>query len=188
MKIRIFSLVFLLILGLSGICLAPASLADPSPEKPEVTTLFLVRHAEKANDGTYDPPLTPEGTARAKELAYLLGHVALDAVYATPFQRTLLTVEPVAEAKGLNVEYYKPDDDTFLPKVLEAHAGGTVLICGHSNTIPRLANQLVGSETFDQLEDATYDNLFIVTVLGGLGEARVLRIRFGARMPEKSPR
>jgi 2,3-bisphosphoglycerate-dependent phosphoglycerate mutase len=153
--------------------------------EPEATTLFLVRHAEKANDGTYDPPLTPEGTARAAELAYLLGHLPLDAVYATPFKRTLLTVEPVAEAKGLKVEYYKPDDKTFLQKALDAHSGGTILICGHSNTIPGLANQLAGGAEYNQLEDATYDNLFIAVLERGLGQARLIRIRFGAHTPEK---
>ena len=170
MKIRIIALSFTLQLGLLGICLTgPASFADLSQEKPAATTLFLVRHAEKANDGTYDPPLTPEGAARAAELAYLLGHVPLDAVYATPFKRTLLTVEPVAEAKGLEVKYYKPGDESFLSKVLEAHKGGAVLICGHSNTIPDLANQLAGSEEHIQLEDATYDNLFIAVLERDLG-------------------
>ena len=45
------------------------------------TTLILVRHAEKAADGTLNPPLTELGEARAAELAYLLGHVELEAVY-----------------------------------------------------------------------------------------------------------
>jgi broad specificity phosphatase PhoE len=184
MKKRILTLGLLSAMGFLGLCFGgQIPPADMSTEKPEITTLFLVRHTEKANDGTYDPPLTPEGTARAEELAYLLGHVTLDAVYATPFKRTLLTVEPVAKAKGLEVAFYKPDDDSFLADVLEAHPGGTVLICGHSNTIPGLANQIVGSKMFGQLEDAIYDNLFIATVPGGLGSGRVLRIRFGERTP-----
>jgi len=148
------------------------------------TTLILVRHAEKAADGTVNPPLTPEGEARAVELAYLLGHVELDAVYATPFKRTRDTVLPAAKAKGLEVKPYRADQADFLEAVLRDHRGGTVLIGGHSNTVPILVNELLGREEYAQLDDAVYDNLFIVSVPAA-GPARVLRLRFGAHTPKK---
>jgi broad specificity phosphatase PhoE len=148
------------------------------------TTLILIRHAEKAADGTVNPPLNPEGEARAAELAYLLGHVPLDAVYATPFKRTRDTVLPAAKAKGLEVESYRADQDDFLEAVLRDHRGGTVLICGHSNTVPILVNELLGRGEYAQLDDAVYDNLFIVSVPAS-GAARVLRLRFGVHKPEK---
>ena len=154
--------------------------ADDAPP----TTLILVRHAEKAADGTLNPPLTPEGEARAAELAYLLGHVPLDAVYATPFKRTRDTVLPAAKAKGLEVESYRADQDDFLETVLREHRGGTVLICGHSNTVPKQANELLGRDEYAQLDDAVYDNLFIVSV-PPKGPARILRLRFGVHTPEK---
>jgi broad specificity phosphatase PhoE len=153
-------------------------------EQDSITTLFLVRHAEK--DGTVweDPGLTPAGTTRADELAYILKHVKLDAIYSTPFARTELTVQPTAEEKGLEVKLYKPNDKEFLNNVLDEHPGGTVLIVGHSNTIPRLANQLAGQVDFDDLDDATYDNLFIASVPSE-GKAVVLRMRFGTHTPKK---
>lgn len=149
-----------------------------------ITTLFLVRHAEKVVDGSSDPPLTPAGAARANELAYILKHVELDAVYSTPYVRTQQTVLPTAREKGLEVKLYKPGEVDFLKKVLEASSGGIVLIVGHSNTIPVLINELAGRSDFSDLEDAVYDNLFIASV-PNQGKAVILRMRFGAHTPEK---
>lgn len=169
----------LCLIVLAGISMPAQALAG---EEAALTTLILVRHAEKAADGTLDPPLTQEGEARAAELAYLLGHMKLDAVYATPFKRTQDTVLPTASAKRLEVASYRADQDDFLDMVLRDHQGGTVLICGHSNTVPALANELLGREEYEQLVDSVYDNLFIVSVPAS-GPARVLRLRFGTHTP-----
>jgi broad specificity phosphatase PhoE len=151
-------------------------------EKGRITTLFLVRHAEKVSDGSADPDLTAAGTERADELAYILGHVDLDAIYSTPYSRTKQTVFPTAKQKSLEVKIYNPGDPDFLRKVLRHHAGGTVLIVGHSNTIPGFANELIGGPDFSDLDDGTYDNLFIASVPAD-GKPVILRMRFGARTP-----
>jgi broad specificity phosphatase PhoE len=164
----------------------PAPVQACAGEESAVTTLILVRHAEKAADGTLNPPLTDLGEERAAELAYLLGHVELEAVYSTPFKRTEDTALPTARAKGLEVRPYRADQEDFLDRVLKEHQGGTVLICGHSNTVPLQVNQLLGREEFDTLDDSVYDNLFIVTVPAS-GRAQVLRIRFGTHTPKKPP-
>jgi 2,3-bisphosphoglycerate-dependent phosphoglycerate mutase len=181
---KTYSFVFALFLL---VCMnMPAPAQDDPGDIGTATTLILVRHAEKAADGTLNPPLTDLGTARAAELAYLLGHVELDAVYSTPFKRTEDTVLPTARAKGLEVQPYRADQEDFLDSVLKKYRGGTVLICGHSNTVPILANELLGREEYEQLDDAVYDNLFIVTVPAS-GQARVLLIRFGTHTPIKPP-
>jgi len=74
----IFGIIFLFFLTS---ILQGSSLPD---EEKSLTTIFLVRHAEKAQDSTSDPPLTPGGKARAQELAYILKYVPLDAGYSTP--------------------------------------------------------------------------------------------------------
>jgi broad specificity phosphatase PhoE len=153
-------------------------------EQDSITTLFLVRHAEKAGSVFNDPPLTPAGATRAEELAYALKHIKLDAIYSTPFVRTKQTVLPTAKEKGLEIKLYKPNDKDFLKNLLQAYPGGTVLIVGHSNTIPRLVNELVGQSEFSDLDDPIYDNLFIAYVPTE-GNAVVLRMRFGAHTPEK---
>ena len=149
-----------------------------------ITTFFLVRHAEKAGTAWEDPPLTSAGIARADELAYILEHVKLDAIYSTPFTRTRQTVLPTAKEKGLEVNIYKPGEEDFLNKVLQEFSGGAVLIVGHSNTIPGMANELAGQSDFSDLDDATYDNLFIVCVPTE-GKAVILRMGFGTHTPEK---
>ncbi len=153
-------------------------------EQSPMTTIFLVRHAEKLSDGSADPALTPAGASRADELAYILKHIKLDAIYSTPYIRTKQTVLPTAREKGLEVRLYKPGEEGFLDKVLRTHSGGTVLIVGHSNTIPGLANELAGQSDYSDLDDAAYDNLFIACVPEE-GKAVILRMRFGARTPEK---
>jgi broad specificity phosphatase PhoE len=155
-----------------------------SGEQNAITTLFLVRHAEKVSDGSADPALTADGATRADELAYMLKHVKLDAIYSTPFERTKLTVLHTAKEKGLEVKLYKTNDKDFLKKVLQAFPGGTVLIAGHSNTIPGMANELAGQSDFSDLDDATYDNLFIACVPNE-GKPVILRMRFGAHTPEE---
>lgn len=149
-----------------------------------VTTIFLVRHAEKVKDDSDDPILTPEGESRADELMYILKHVKLDAIYSTPYKRTQQTALPTAKNKNLKIQDYKPGERGFLKKVLNSYPGGTVLIVGHSNTIPGLANELAGRIDYDDLNDNTYDNLFIAHVNSD-GQARIIRMRFGMRTPEK---
>lgn len=174
----IFSIIFLFFLTsiLQGSSL-------PNEEK-SITTIFLVRHAEKAQDGTSDPPLTSEGKARAQELAYILKHVPLDAVYSTPYKRTQQTALPTAKAHSLQVNSYNPEEkESFLKNILSKHKGGNVLIIGHSNTVPVLANHLSGSTQFPPLDESTYDNIFVVSV-PQKGHPVITRLLFGEHTPE----
>jgi len=152
-------------------------------EQKEITTIILVRHAEKVMDGSLDAELTAQGKARAAELAYLLQHVELTAVYSTPFKRTRSTAHPTAQDKDLQIKLYNPSSKEFLTQVLKNHTGERVLIVGHSNTIPAMANELSGQDVYSDLDDSIYDNLFIVSV-PEKGTAIVTRIRFGRHTPE----
>ncbi len=158
-------------------------LSGPAPDLGSMTTLILVRHAEKSDDGTSDPPLTAEGEIRARQLAYQLHHIPLDAIFSTPYQRTRQTVLPTAREKNLEVRLYQPDDSGFLDRMLQEYSGKTLLIAGHSNTIPVLVNRLLGRDQYPLLDDHVYDNLFIASVPEA-GPARILRLRFGAPTPE----
>ena len=60
------------------------------------------------------------------------------------------------------------------------HAGRTILIAGHSNTIPAMVNALTDL-TLPDLDDTDYDGLYIV-VLDGAG-ARLVRGQVGAPDP-----
>jgi len=147
-------------------------------------TIFLVRHAEKVQDNSDDPILTPEGENRADELKYILKYVDLNAIFSTPYKRTQQTVLPTAKDKNLDIQIYKPGEKGFLEKVMNSYPGGAVLIVGHSNTIPGLANELAGRKEFDDLNDATYDNLFIAYVFPNR-QANIIQMHFGRHTPEK---
>lgn len=89
-----------------------------------------------------------------------------------------MTVEPLAEAKKLEIQSYdwkSPED--FLSKLLADHAGGTVVISGHSNTTPFLANTLLGDEKFKQFDDSDYGNILVITA-SSLGSGQLLHLSF----------
>src|SRR6187399_2985834 len=81
------------------------------------TTFILVRHAETTGTGS-NPNLSAAGIARANELVRILAEVDLHAVYATNFNRTMQTAQPVATASGLSITSYDP----FAPNTLIDHA------------------------------------------------------------------
>ncbi len=147
-------------------------------QNPVVTTFILVRHAEKTNDGTSDPELSPEGKERANRLASLLAETTVAAVYSTKYKRTENTVKPIATVRDLVVDFYEPANTKAIDDMLRDHAGSTIVVCGHSNTIPRIANQLLGSHEFDDFDESDYGNILVVTVVAEPRVATVTRLRY----------
>lgn len=129
----------------------------------KLTTFILVRHAEKAAEGK-DPGLTPEGLGRAASLSRMLSNTKVTAIYSTKYARTESTVQPLANSKGLKIENYDPSRFTYLDDIVAQHAGGTIVISGHSNTIPGAANYLLGTNELKNFDDADYENILIVTI------------------------
>src|SRR5438067_13250377 len=75
----------------------------PNVRRP-VTTVILIRHAEKVIDpNNSDPDLSPAGQARAQELARMFGDGGINAIYATQYQRTQQTVKLLADKLGVPV-------------------------------------------------------------------------------------
>lgn len=127
-------------------------------------TIFLVRHAEKAQANSSkpdDPELSEPGQLRAESLRNMLKDAALTAIFATEFKRTQQTASAVASAAGIPLEIV-PAKDT--PALIEKLKGirGNALVVGHSNTIPEVIRAL-GVSVPITIEDSAYDNLFIVT-------------------------
>jgi broad specificity phosphatase PhoE len=140
------------------------SFAATSIAQDEFTTFILIRHAEKADDGTNNPGLTTEGTERADRLSALLTDTDVAAIYSTPFKRTMSTVTPLASAKGLDIQEYNPRGQEFIKTMLKDNAGKTIVVSGHSNTTPVVANILLGNKQFENLTEDEYGKIFIVTV------------------------
>lgn len=149
-----------LILCLLGITFTSALAQDTSA----ITTVVLVRHAEKADDGTRNPPLSIYGQERAARLAQLLHLSELAGIYSTPFHRTQQTVQPLATALGLEVKEYPPLKLEALDQLVMDQKGNSILIVGHSNTVPAMVNHLLGQEKLEQLSENEYDKVFVVQI------------------------
>ena len=139
-----------------------------------VTTIVVVRHAEKVDDGT-DPPLSTAGVARAEALARALRDLPVAAVYTSPFRRTAATVAPLCAARGLGPTTVTAADARGLAARLREHAGQTVVVCGHSNTVPDILRAL-GIAEAPAIADHEYDRLFVVTL--GNGDPSLLSLRY----------
>jgi broad specificity phosphatase PhoE len=153
----------------------------------KVTTVYLVRHAEKEATPPADPPLSEAGQARAKSLVRILGKAGIKTIYTSQFARTKQTAEPLAQALGLTNTVVPVSMDTTMKNELapqylkdmveriQANAGESALIVGHSNTLPALIKAL-GGDVVPTIPEADYDNLFIVTVYAK-GKAKVAQVR-----------
>jgi broad specificity phosphatase PhoE len=157
---------------LSALSLAAA----PNP----VTTVILVRHAEKASQAD-DSPLTAAGTERANELVRVLAGVKVDAIYTTQFRRVQDTATPIATALGITPTVrntgatYAAD---LAKHIRDTHAGQTVLVVGHSNTTIAVMKAL-GATDVAAMPESEYDNLFVLTDVDGAAP-KVVALRFGA--------
>jgi len=152
-----------------------------APQVAPPTVVLLVRHAEKAAQPAQDPPLTEAGAARARALVTVARDAGVKAVISTQYLRTRNTAEPTAAALSLTPEIGSagpmPQPAKAVADQVMKHAGGTVLVVGHSNTIPAIVGALGAPQPRD-LCDSEYDQLFVV-VIGDAGPPRLIRSRYG---------
>ncbi|NUQ11098.1 MAG: histidine phosphatase family protein [Gemmatimonadaceae bacterium] len=151
----------------------------------QATVVLVVRHAERS-PGTGDVPISEAGHARARALADLASAAGVQAVIHTQFQRTRQTAEPFLAAAGVSATVVSTQSDIGahsrdVAAAVRQHAGKTVLVVGHSNTVPAIVAALGGTR-YPDLCDAEYDALFTV-ILADDGAVRTIRSRFGAATP-----
>jgi phosphohistidine phosphatase len=112
--------------------------------------VFLVRHA-KAEPGFPDElrALTPQGEARARELARELAAVPPAAVISSPLVRARQTAEPIAAAADLELE----EDDRLAPganaddvRAVVSGRNGPVVLVGHQPDLGEIVLELTGRE------------------------------------------
>ncbi|CAN5562397.1 phosphoglycerate mutase family protein [soil metagenome] len=127
------------------------------------TTIILLRHAEKETTGS-DPSLSPAGLERSYKLQKTLPGYQPDQFYSTDYTRTKQTLTAWANATGKQIEIYDADQLTAFAEKLKKMQGKTVIVVGHSNTTPQLANLLTGKEKYKQLDDNVYNKIWIITI------------------------
>ncbi len=163
--------------------------ACAQPEFKPVT-VFLVRHAEKESEPKDDPPLKKEGVARSQELARVLSDAGVKTIITSQFARTKQTAEAFATKAGVAVTSItlKPNPTNgkliaeestaeVVNKILE-RPGESVLVVGHSNSLPDVIKML-GGDVVPTIDEKKFDDLFIVTVYAK-GKARVVHLKYGA--------
>ena len=140
---------------------------------------YLVRHAEKDTIPKNDPRLTDVGYNRAAKLYNILRGTKLDAVYSTLYMRTIETVDSIANAKGMPIMPYTPQDfKTLHSSIKDSTDFKRILISGHSNTTPVLANYLSKSSYFNAaFDESDYDN-FIVIIDRGNDDIDLIALQF----------
>ena len=146
------------------------------------TVVLVVRHAERA-PGSGDPPLSDAGRERATALAEIGKLTAVSAIVTTQLQRTRQTGTPLAEALKITPVVVPTQADLAkhaaeVAAAVRQQAGKTVLVIGHSNTVPAIVAALGGPKLPDLCE-SEFDSL-ITLILDAGGSVRIVRTRYGA--------
>jgi phosphohistidine phosphatase SixA len=127
---RLFHLIAFALLG-CGAAL-PAAAAD----------YYVMRHLQKAEGP--DPALSAEGAANARRLATWFKSHAPKVIFVSATRRARETAAPLAARLKLALKEYDPRDTPGLVARVKAESG-SVLIVGHSNTVPEIVEALGGA-------------------------------------------
>lgn len=139
-------------------------------------TVIVVRHGEK-QDASPDPVLSARGDARATRLAEMLRATKLSATYTTELKRTVMMAAPTAKLLGITSTALPAKDmDALLAKIRAHGKDETVLVVGHSNTVPTILQKLGHTASVVVNED-DYDNLFVL-VPNASGKPTVVPLKF----------
>ena len=160
-------------------------------DNSKVTTVFLVRHAERdTTPPASDPPLNEAGKLRAQELARVLGKCGIKAIIPSQFLRTQQTAEPLAKQLGIvatpipvkpnpaNPQEIAEQSIREITEKIYQHSGEAILVVGHGNSVPAVIKAL-GGDLIPTIGEKEFDGLFIATVYRK-GKAKVLHLKHGS--------
>ena len=167
MKIYLTRFLVLLLLAVGGL--------KVQAQKTETITIILVRHAEKdTTTAGDDPELAAAGKVRAQKLAGMFPNAKPDEMFSTPYIRTRETLMPWAKQAGVEIKDYNATNLPEFADRLKQQKGKTIVVAGHSNTTPALANLLLDSDKYKTLPDAVYNKIFVITLLKGKVKGKVI--------------
>jgi len=144
------------------------------------TVVLLVRPVEKAPGSIDDPPVSPEGEARAERLAHMFGDAMrggarLDGVYESDDRRAQQTAAPLIERlHRAPVVFRAADARATAARALHEHPGGTVLVIASGTALAEMVQELTGIATDPAADDA--DFVYVVSV-PSIGRAHLARFR-----------
>jgi broad specificity phosphatase PhoE len=167
-----------------GLICALALLCGAAGASAQTTVVILVRHAEQDAAAGQDPPLSAAGRARADSLVRALRGAGISAIYHTQFRRTTETAKVAADSLHVPTTEFATQAGqapqqhaaALAADVLARHKGRTVLVVGHSNTVPLIAAALGASDP-PRIADTEYFWLYVVVKREG-EPARLLVTRY----------
>jgi broad specificity phosphatase PhoE len=124
--------------------------------------VVIVRHGEKAANGSSDPDLSSAGRARAEALSRILKESGITAIFTTELKRTQETAAPTATSTHVAPTVVPAKDTVALVAKLH-QLSGNALVVGHGDTIPNIIKAL-GIDVPINIPDADYSELLIVTL------------------------
>ncbi len=124
---------------LIAVSLAFAACARQAPAPPDI---YVMRHLNTPAGAT-DPDLTDEGQRNAARLATWFGRDQPAVIYVSKPKRAQQTAAPLASRLGLTPITYDPADTSALIAAVSKQTR-TILIVGHSNTVPDIIARLGG--------------------------------------------
>ena len=125
--------------------------------------VYLIRHAEKDRSDPLNknPHLNEKGIERSLLWNGYFENKEVNSIYSTNYNRTIETVLPVSLAKGIKPIIYSASNINY-ESFLKKEKGNTVIVVGHSNTIPGFVNKLIEDDYYKQINDTVNSNLYIV--------------------------
>lgn len=176
------------------------------------TRILLIRHAEKLNN-TENSPLSSSGQTRAETLVEVAKNAGVGAIYTTAYCRAIQTAQPLALHLQLPIHVVRTNSDphpsvcdlasslvidevtvadvqTEIVRIVRAqHTASTILIVGHSNTVPQFIGAFglpspcpelfpIGANGSCNIPDSQFDNLFMITLPQLLGSPNVVNAKY----------
>lgn len=147
-----------------------------------VSTVIVLRHAEKLPGPGADPSLSAEGEARALRLARMFGDAsaagAVRLILSSDAARARQTAAPLAARLGLEVETLAGGDVSgLLRRIRDRGRGGTTLVVGHGNTVPQIVSGLTDGRVEVRLGEEEFGTIFVLTI-SDFGPPRVLQLAY----------
>ncbi len=148
-------------------CFLVTCISHNSLAQHKKLTIILLRHAEKDVSPGADkvnPDLTPEGKQRAQNLVKKINKYKPTAIYSSDYIRTKSTAAPLAAKRKLAVQIYDPRPLKELAALIMEGKFKSVVVVGHNNTTPELANLLIKQEKYQALAETEYNKSWIIKI------------------------
>ncbi|WP_247664637.1 phosphoglycerate mutase family protein [Pseudoalteromonas sp. MMG010] len=121
-------------------------------------TIYLFRHSEKQLG--QNPSLSLQGQQRANRLIDLISADDTVSLFSTDYKRTRETAAPLSDFFNIPVQIYNARAlDKLKQRIIQQN--NTVVVIGHSNTTPQLA-QLLSNEEIEKMAEDNFNEYYIL--------------------------